>query len=225
MLAEKVALKASGLVKIPNSLSFEEAATLPCAGVTAWHALFETHPPIDTNHTILTLGTGGVSIFAIQLATAMGLHVIGTTSHPDKKEKLKAVGVQDIINYKENPEWQLEVKRLTQNIGVDRVIEVGGAGTLSRSLDALKTGGTVSLIGLLAAPDQSFNPMQILQKNAHVHGITVGSIAMLQKLIHTIEQYQIKPVIDSIFDFSKANDALLKLESGEHFGKIVINIG
>lgn len=112
MLAEKVVLKSSGLVKIPDSLGFEEAATLPCAGVTAWHALFETPPAIEDNHTILTLGTGGVSIFSIQLAKAAGLNVISTTGHLDKTERLKAIGVQNVINYQENPEWQNEVKQL-----------------------------------------------------------------------------------------------------------------
>lgn len=224
MLAQKVVLSEHGVVKIPDHLSYEEAATLPCAAITAWNALMESSTPLKPGSTVLTLGTGGVSIFAVQFAKAAGLNVIGTSSRDDKIKHLKLLGVTDGINYKNNPEWQDAVLSLTNGQGVDHVVEVGGAGTLPRSFQAVRMGGTVSLIGLLAGATEMINPLIVLRKSIRLQGIYVGSTAMFKAMNKAIETHQIKPVIDQVFEFDQANEALAKLESGAHFGKIVIRI-
>lgn len=225
MLAEKVVLHASGLVKIPEHLSFEEAATLPCAGVTAWNALMESSGPLTAGSTILTLGTGGVSIFAMQFAKIIGLQVIATSSSDAKLNRLQSLGIATYgINYKHVIDWQNEVNTLTHGKGVDQVIEVGGAGTLPRSLESVKTAGTVSLIGVLTGTEAQINPWIIMRKSIQLQGIFVGSIAMFVAMNRALEIHRMRPIIDEVFSFGKANEALAKLESGSHFGKIVIHI-
>lgn len=224
MLSEKVVLHSSGIVKIPAHLSYEEAATLPCAALTAWNALMESSGPLKPGSTILTLGTGGVSIFAMQFAKIAGLQVIATSSSDAKLKQLESLGIAHGINYKNTTDWQNEVNAFTQGQGVDQVIEVGGAGTLARSLESVKTGGTVSLIGVLTGTEAQINPWIILKKSIRLQGIFVGSIAMFTAMNRAIESYHIKPIIDEIFSFDKANEALAKLESGSHFGKIVIRM-
>jgi NADPH:quinone reductase-like Zn-dependent oxidoreductase len=223
MLAEKVIRKASGVVKIPEHLSFEEAATLPCAGLTAWNALMESNNPLKPGSTVLTLGTGGVSLFAIQFAKAAGLKVISTSSSDDKLKRLQQLGMTHGINYQTYPEWQNEVKKLTNDLGVDHVIEVGGD-TMSRSLDSLKLAGTISTIGFRAGTHELFNPMSILIKSARIQGIYVGSVAMFKAMNRAIETHHIKPIIDEVFDFDNANKALEKFVTGKHFGKVVIRM-
>ncbi len=225
MLAEKVVLHSSGLVKIPEHLSFEEAATLPCAGVTAWNALMESSGPLKPGATILTLGTGGVSIFAMQFAKIAGLQVIGTSSSDAKLSRLQSLGLAAHgINYKNVTNWQHDVNSLTHGEGVDQVIEVGGAGTLSRSLDSVKTGGIVSLIGVLTGTEDQINPWLILKKSIRLQGIFVGSTAMFTAMNRALEIHNLRPIIDEVFSFDQANEALAKLESGSHFGKIVIRM-
>ncbi len=224
MLAEKVVLHSSGIVKIPTHLSYEEAATLPCAALTAWNALMESSGPLKPGSTILTLGTGGVSIFAMQFAKIAGLQVIATSSSNAKLKQLESLGIAHGINYKNTTDWQNEVSTFTQGQGVDQVIEVGGAGTLTRSLESVKTGGTVSLIGVLTGTEAQINPWIILKKSIRLQGVFVGSIAMFTAMNRAIENYRIKPIIDEIFSFDRANEALAKLESGSHFGKIVIRM-
>jgi NADPH:quinone reductase-like Zn-dependent oxidoreductase len=221
-LREYGAFHESGLVRIPEHLSYAEAATLPCAALTAWNALVNVGK-IKAGDTILTLGTGGVSVFAIQFAKLHGARVIATSSSDAKLARVLLLGADDTINYKTTPEWDAEVLRLTGGEGVDHVVEVGGAGTLPRSCNATRVGGLVSVIGVLAH-GEGLNPMKVLMKNLRVQGIFVGSRQMFEEMNRAITQAQLKPVIDRTFAFSQLREALDFMHSGAHFGKIVIHI-
>ncbi len=221
-LAEEVVMPEEGLVPIPEHLSFEEAATLPCAAVTAWHAVVESGR-IKPGDTVLTLGTGGVSIFALQFAKMAGARVIATSSHDDKLARLREMGASDLINYKTTPEWDRQVFALTQSRGVDHVVEVGGAGTLSRSIRAVRRGGHIALIGVLSGLG-NVDPMPILMKALRVQGIYVGSRTMFEAMNRAITVGQLHPVIDRVFEFQDAIAALKHLESGSHFGKVAIRV-
>jgi NADPH:quinone reductase-like Zn-dependent oxidoreductase len=220
VLREYGAFDEDGLVEIPKHLSYEEAATLPCAAVTAWNALVVSGA-LKAGDTVLTLGTGGVSIFALQFAKMHGARVIVTSSSDKKLEKVKALGTDETINYKKTPEWDKEVLRLTNRIGVDHVVEVGGAGTLSRSLNSVRVGGHVAVIGVLAGAGE-FDPRSILMKSVRMQGILVGSRRMFEEMNDAIEGNQLKPVIDKTFALKEASEALRYMETGSHFGKIVI---
>ncbi|MBV8610263.1 MAG: NAD(P)-dependent alcohol dehydrogenase [Singulisphaera sp.] len=222
VLAELVVLGQDGLVAVPDHLSFEEAATLPCAAVTAWHALFG-EGSIKPGDTVLVQGTGGVSLFALQFARMAGARVIATSSSDEKLERVRALGASDGINYKTTPDWDRRARELTGGRGVDHVVEVGGAGTLPRSLNAVRMGGRISQIGILSGAGE-VNPIPILMKNVHVQGIFVGSRAMFEDMNRAIGLSQLRPVIDRVFDFDVARDALRHMESGAHFGKIVIRV-
>lgn len=224
VLAELVLFAEDALVRAPAHLGFDEAATLPCAAVTAWTALFESWPHLAPGATVLVQGTGGVSLFAAQLARAAGLRVIATSSSPAKIERLRALGVTDTIDYRQHPDWHEEVLRLTGGEGVDRVIEVGGAGTLPRSLQAVKAGGVVSLIGLLTGLGSQIDPMPILFRAVRVEGVLVGSRQSCVELTTALETHAIRPVIDEVFPLERASDALAKLAAGKHFGKVVIRL-
>jgi NADPH:quinone reductase-like Zn-dependent oxidoreductase len=222
VLAERVVLSARGCVAAPPSLSFEQAATLPCAGLTAWAALTEAEARAGQN--VLLLGTGGVSIFALQLAKLMGLRVIITSSSNDKLERARQLGASDTINYKEQPEWDEQALKLTAGVGVDHVLEVGGAGTLGRSLNACRMGGTVSLIGVLTGmPEQNPSPLTVMWKRLVMRGIYVGSRRQLEELCRAVEVGGIVPVIDKTFRFEEAQEAYRYLKSAQHFGKVVIS--
>lgn len=223
VLAEYVALPESGLVHLPDSISYEEAATLPCAGLTAWNALFGKGK-IMPGQTVLVLGTGGVSVFALQFAKAAGAKVIATSSSDDKLKKLKKLGADEVINYKKTPDWDKEVYKLTNNKGVDHVIEVGGAGTLSKSLHAVRVGGVVSMIGVLTGVSAPVDTVLILAKSIDVHGIYVGNRSQFIDMLHAIETHDIHPVIYHVFDFAETKKAFETLESAEHVGKIVIRV-
>jgi NADPH:quinone reductase-like Zn-dependent oxidoreductase len=210
----------NGLVRIPGHLSFEEAATLPCAAVTAWNALVVSGN-VKAGDTVLTLGTGGVSVFALQFAKMHGARVIATSSSDKKLEKAKALGADEIINYKNTPDWDRQVLSLTNRIGVDHVIEVGGAGTLSKSLNSVRVGGHVAVIGILAGAGE-FDPRSALMKAARMQGILVGSRRMFEQMNNAIEGNQLKPVIDKTFAFKEVPEALRYMESASHFGKIVV---
>jgi NADPH:quinone reductase-like Zn-dependent oxidoreductase len=220
VLREYGAFDENGLVRIPESLSFEEAATLPCAGVTAWHALVDSGH-LKAGETVLTLGTGGVSVFALQFAKMHGARVIATSSSDKKLARARGLGADDTINYRETPDWDKEVLRLTNKIGVDHVIEVGGAGTLSKSLNSVRVGGHVALIGVLASGGD-FNPVSILMKGVRAQGIFVGSRRMFEEMNSAIEANRMKPMIDKTFAFEEAQEALKYMEAGAHFGKIII---
>jgi NADPH:quinone reductase-like Zn-dependent oxidoreductase len=222
MLAQARVLPQDGLVLVPDHLSYEEASTLPCAAVTAWHALMVGRG-LAPGDTVLVQGTGGVSLFALQFARLAGARVIATSSQDEKLERVRALGASDGINYKTNPDWDAAVRALTGGVGVDHVIEVGGAGTLGKSLRAVRMGGRISLIGVLSgAGDVNFVP--ILMKNVQVQGIFVGSRAMFETMNRAIALHQLRPVIDRVFEFDQVPAALKYLESGAHFGKVVIRI-
>jgi NADPH:quinone reductase-like Zn-dependent oxidoreductase len=224
MLAEKVVLRASGLVAVPPHLSYEEAATLPCAALTAWHAVMESGAQLRPGAIVLTLGTGGVSLFAIQLARAAGCQVIATSSSDEKLERLRALGATHRINYRKTPAWSEEVKRLTGGAGADLIVEVAGA-TLNRSLDAVAFGGTVSVIGSIGGvAAEPFSPVNLFAKCARMYGVSVGSIEMFGRMNRAIDAHRIRPVIDSVHEFDRANEALARLDSGAHFGKVVIRV-
>ena len=220
VLSEYGAFDEEGLVKIPESLSYEEAATLPCAAVTAWNALVRSGK-LRAGETVLTLGTGGVSVFALQFARMHGARVVATSSSDEKLERAKELGASLLINYRSAPDWDREVLNLTNKTGVDHVIEVGGAGTLGKSLNSVRVGGHVALIGVLAGGGD-FDPRGILMKSVRLQGIYVGSRRMFEELNSAIEANGLKPVIDKTFAFAEAREALRYMESGAHFGKIVI---
>ncbi len=219
MLQEYVLVDQNALVKIPEHLSFEEAATLPCAAVTAWHGLV-VNGKVKAGDTVLVMGTGGVSIFALQLAHLAGATVIATSSSDAKLARLKEMGAAHTINYKTHENWDEQVLAFTGGEGVDHIIEVGGAGTLDRSLKAIRMGGHIALIGVLASGQ--VNPIPILMKSVNVHGVFVGSRAMFEDMNRAISAGGLKPVIDKVFKADQIVEALEYMESGKHFGKIVL---
>lgn len=223
MLAEEVVLPATGVVKVPDHLSFAEASTLPCAGVTAWYALF-VGGDVKPGQTVLLLGTGGVSIFALQLAKLAGARVIITSSDDTKLQRARALGADETINYRTNPDWEQTVLTLTDGEGADHAVEVGGPGTINKTLSALRFGGSISLLGVLTGLADPVETSAILHKNIKIQGTYVGSVAMFQALNKAVSQNGMKPVVDKVFPFSNAVDALEYLESGQHFGKIVVSV-
>jgi NADPH:quinone reductase-like Zn-dependent oxidoreductase len=223
LLAEYAVLSEDGLVAVPEHLSDEEAATLPCAGVTAWHGLVVAGR-VKPGDTVLVQGTGGVSLFALQFARLAGARVLITSSRDDKLERARALGASDGINYKMAPDWGEKVRQLTGGRGVDHIVEVGGAGTLGQSLRAVRLGGHISLIGVLSGNAGQVNPVPILMKNVRVQGIFVGSRAMFEAMNRAVAQAQLRPVVDRVFPFAEAADALRYMESGAHFGKICIRV-
>lgn len=222
VLREYGAVNEESIVGIPEHLSFEEAATLPCAAVTAWHALVESGK-IKTGDTVLTLGTGGVSIFALQIAKLFGAAVIATSSSDEKLAKAAELGADHLINYQERKDWDKAVLELTGGRGVDHVVEVGGTGTLTKSVKAVRTGGHIALIGALDMSGE-FNPVQIFMKGIRMQGIFIGSRQMFEDMNAAIESHKLRPVIDRVFEFDEARQALKHMESGAHFGKIVVKI-
>jgi NADPH:quinone reductase-like Zn-dependent oxidoreductase len=221
VLQEYATFAESALVHIPDYLSYEEAATLPCAAVTAWNALFVGYD-LKPGQTVLTLGTGGVSIFALQFARMAGAKVICTSSSDQKIATLTELGATHCINYKTTPKWDEAVLAVTDGKGVDHVVEVGGAGTLERSIKAAKVGGHIALIGVLSQGEGNLNPVGILMKSLTVQGVFVGSRKMFEDLNQAMTLHRIKPVIDKVFPADKIVEALEHLESGKHFGKIVV---
>jgi NADPH:quinone reductase-like Zn-dependent oxidoreductase len=224
MLAEYVLLEEDGVVKIPAHLSIEEAATLPCAAVTVWHAMME-HAKLKAGDSVLLQGTGGVSIFGLQFARAMGISAIITSSSDEKLARAKALGAAHGINYKTTPDWDKAAVEFTGGRGVDHVVEVGGAATLTRSFHAIRVGGKITLIGGLSGGATELNPGLIFARRANVQGISVGSTQMFMAMNRAIEVSAIKPIIDKVFGFDDAQAAYHHMASGKHFGKIVIRVG
>src|SRR5215216_4520066 len=220
VLREYGAFHEDALVRIPEHLSFEEAAALPCAAVTAWNALIHVGN-LKAGDTILTLGTGGVSVFALQFAKMHGARVIATSSSDEKLARVRELGADETINYRKTPDWDKEVLRLTEGIGVDHVIEVGGAGTLPRSVNAARAGGLVSLIGVLTS-GAGFDPLHVLVKALRVQGVVVGSRRMFEDMNRAVAANGMRPVVGKTFAFEEAREALKYMERGSHFGKIVI---
>jgi NADPH:quinone reductase-like Zn-dependent oxidoreductase len=223
MLAEYVVLDVGGVVRLPEHLSYEEGATLPCAGVTAWNAI------VTTAHTkpgdaVVIQGTGGVSIFALQFAKMLGARVLGTSGSDEKLVRAKTLGLDAGLNYKENPNWADWVLAETDGEGADLVVEVGGAGTFAQSLKAVRVGGTIAQIGVLS---QSTEPLQIapvLRKQVRVQGIFVGSRIDFLAMNRAISLNSLRPVVDCVFPFAEARAAFQRMEAASHCGKIVIRI-
>lgn len=221
VLADSVVLPAAGVTAVPEHLSDAEAATLPCAAVTAWHAVITTGQ-VAPGDTVLIQGTGGVSLFALQFARLAGATVIATSSSDEKLARVKQLGAAHGINYRTHPEWDAVVRELTQGVGVSHVVEVGGAGTLGKSLRAVQANGSISLIGVLTGNAGEVNPLPILMKNIRVQGLYVGSGEMFAAMNRAITQHQLRPIVDRIFKMEETCDALRYLESAQHFGKVVI---
>jgi NADPH:quinone reductase-like Zn-dependent oxidoreductase len=222
LLAEYVVLAEDGVVAIPPHMTFEEAATLPCAALTAWQALV-THGKVSADQTVLVLGTGGVSMFALQFAKMHGARVIATSSSDEKLARAKSLGADDLINYRTTPEWDAEVFRMTGKAGADHVIEVGGTDTFAKSLRAVAVGGTVSVIGGVSGFDSATPLREILSKMALVRGIFVGSRAMFEAMNSALARQQTRPVVDRVFPFADAPAAYEYQRSGAHVGKVVIS--
>lgn len=224
MLAEYVLLSAEGVVGIPPDYSYAEAATLPCAGLTTWTALFP-RGGLQPGDTVLALGTGGVSIFSLQLATAAGAKVIVTSSRDDKLDRARQLGAWQVINYLTTPGWEREVWKLTERRGVDHVIEVGGPGTLEKSMACVAAGGHIALIGVLTGfGPTSASLFPLVAKNVRLNGIYVGPRTEFEAMNRFLAAQRIRPVIDRTFSFDEAPAAYAHLASGEHFGKIVIQL-
>jgi len=221
ILAEYAVLHEDGVVRVPEHLTDEEAASLPCAAVTAWNALFHAGN-LKAGDTVLVQGTGGVSIFALQFALLAGAKVIATSSSNEKLERVRKMGAAETINYKQTPEWGSRVRELTDDKGVDYVVEVGGARTLSESLHAVRHGGQISLIGVLSGGKGEVATAAILMKNVRVQGIYVGSREMFAAMNSAIALHKLRPVVDRVYPFHEVPEALKYMESGSHFGKICI---
>jgi NADPH:quinone reductase-like Zn-dependent oxidoreductase len=223
LLAEYAVLHENGVVRPPAHLTDEEASTLPCAALTAWHGLIRAGR-LRPGESVLVQGTGGVSIFALQFAHLGGARVIITSSSDQKLERARQLGASDGINYRTTPDWEERVRALTGGVGVDHVVEVGGAGTLAKSLKAVRMGGHISLIGVLADGGGQVNPIPILMKTVRVQGIFVGSREMFEAMNRAIALHQLRPVVDRVFPFAEAREAFRYLESGAHFGKVCIRV-
>ncbi len=223
MLAEYVALSAEGVIATPAHLTFEEAATLPCAALTAWHALV-TRGKVSAGQTVMLLRTGGVSIFALQFAKIHGARVIITSSCDAKLARAKELGADEIINYMTIPDWEKEVFRLTDKAGADHIIEVGGTNTFPKSLLAVAMGGTFSVIGGVSGFTSEVSLREILGKSVLIRGIFVVSRDVFVAMNRAISQHQLKPVIDCVFPFSDTPKAYRYAESGAHFGKVVVTV-
>jgi NADPH:quinone reductase-like Zn-dependent oxidoreductase len=222
--AEELVLGEHSLVKSPAHLSDEEAATLTCVGTTAWHALFETGT-VQPGSTVVLLGTGGVSIFALQLAKAAGCRVFITSSSDEKLARARTLGADETINYTRVPEWSGEVRRLTAGLGADLVLEVGGEKTLPQSLAAVRQQGTIITVGAVSGSGGGVPPRALIPGAIRLQGVFVGPRRMHEKVARFVETAKIRPVVDRVFDFGKLPDAYRYLESGSHFGKVAVRLG
>jgi NADPH:quinone reductase-like Zn-dependent oxidoreductase len=222
-LAETMVLGEEGVVRVPEHLSDCEAATLPCAGLTAWSALVE-QGSVGPGDTVLVQGTGGVSIFALQIARLLGARVIVTSSSDAKLERARELGAWQTINYSDDPVWGKTAREMTGGVGVDHVVEVGGAGTLEQSVAAVRVGGQVSVIGVLSGVSSELNIIPVLMQNLRLQGILVGSRESFVRMNRAVETHRLRPVIDRVFGFSEVPAALRHMASGRHFGKICVSI-
>jgi NADPH:quinone reductase-like Zn-dependent oxidoreductase len=223
-LAEFAVFDAKALVKLPDYMTFAEGASLPCAGVSAWTCLTEGRQAIRAGETVLVLGSGGVSLFALQFAKAFGARVIATTSSPKKAEQLRMLGADATINYNERPDWDAAVLDLTGGRGVDRVVEIGGAATFMRSAASTRMGGTLSCVGFVAGQEAGINLLSMIVRTLSVHFYIMGSRVQFEAMLAAMDLHRIHPVIDRTFNMADIVKAYAHLESGQHVGKIVINI-
>jgi NADPH:quinone reductase-like Zn-dependent oxidoreductase len=221
VLNEYSVLPVHGLLPLPDYMSFDEGATLPIAAVTAWNALF-SHGDLMPGSTVLIEGTGGVSLFGLQLAKAAGLRTIITSSSDEKLSRARALGAEETINYHATPEWSRRVRELTGGTGVDLVLEVGGPATVNEALRSVRFGGRIALIGFLSGTALPLNALDFIRGLVTLHAVRVGSRAMFRDLLRAMEQHKLRPQIDRVFRFSEAPEAFQRLLKGAHFGKIVI---
>jgi len=221
VLREFAVFSEQGLVAVPNAWTDEQAATLPCAAVTAWHALFENRPVV-AGDAVLIQGTGGVSTFALQFGKAAGVRAILISSSDEKLARARELGADEGINYKRTPEWDDEARKLTRGVGVDHIVEVGGSGTIARSLRAIRMDGVISVIGALSGAEPSVSPVAILMNSTRVQGVYVGSREMFERMNRAIELHSIRPVIDKVFDWMEIREALRYMASQKHVGKICL---
>ena len=210
-----------GLSKVPEFLTDHEVATLPCAGLTAWRALFED-ADLQPGDTVVLQGTGGVSVFGLQFAHAAGLRTLITSSSDEKLARAKALGADHLVNYRETPEWAKPVRAATGGRGCDFIMEVGGGGTIEQSMRAIRIAGHIAIIGVVAGPGPGFNPASLISNAAKLQGVFVGSRDMFEAMCRAIDLHQIRPVVDKVFPWTRAKAAFEAMRAGEHFGKIVL---
>jgi NADPH:quinone reductase-like Zn-dependent oxidoreductase len=210
-----------GLSKVPAFLTDQQVATLPCAALTAWRALFEDARPAPGD-TVVLQGTGGVSVFGLQFARAAGCRTLITSSSDAKLQRAKALGADHLVNYRETPEWSKPVREATGGVGADVILEVGGAGTIGESMRAVKIGGHIAIIGVVAGGGSPFNPAGLIGNSAKLQGVSVGSREMFEAMCRAIEQHRIAPVVDKVFPWTEARAAFEAMQGAEHFGKIVL---
>ena len=222
MLTEYALLPESAVARFPGSLSYDEAATLPCAGLTAWSSL-TTHARVKPGETVLLMGTGGVSLFGLQFAKALGATTIITSSSNEKLHRAQELGADHVINYQETPEWGAKAFELADG-GVDAVIEIGGAETLQQSLAAVGVSGRIAYVGTLTGMNANLNLLELLGKNLQIHGLTVGNRTEHEKMIGFIDEHRLNPVIDRRFDLEQSPQAIANIAAGQHFGKLVVTL-
>ncbi len=222
-LAEQMVVDVESVVEAPQHLSDAQAATLPCAGVTAWNAVVE-QGGVTAGDTVLTLGTGGVSTFAVKFGAMLGARVIVTSSSDDKLQQVLQLGADEGINYKADDTWDDTVRELTDGRGADLVVEVGGAGTLQKSIRAVRVGGQISLIGVLAGGEQPINIVPVLMQNIRIQGVIVGHREMFERMNRAIEHNEMVPVVDRVFGFDEVREAFERMIGGAHLGKICVEL-
>jgi NADPH:quinone reductase-like Zn-dependent oxidoreductase len=210
-----------GLSKVPDFLSDEQVATLPCAALTAWRGLFQD-ARLKPGDTVVLQGTGGVSIFGLQFAHAAGLRTLITSSFDEKLQRAKGLGADHLVNYRQEPEWSKAVRAATGGVGADMILEVGGGGTIEQSMRAVKIGGHIAIIGVVAGAGNPFNPAALIGNSAKMQGLSVGSREAFEAMCRAIEQHRISPVVDKTFPWTEAKAAFQAMQAGEHFGKIVL---
>jgi NADPH:quinone reductase-like Zn-dependent oxidoreductase len=224
VLSETAVFPASAVAKIPGPLTFAEAATFPCAAVTAWHALVGCESPAGTGDTVLALGSGGVAVFALQIARIRGAGFIGTSSSEAKRERLRGMGADAVLDYAATPEWSLEALRATGGHGADFVVETGGAATLEQSLKACARGGCVTLVGVLSGPAATADAELIQRNELTLRSVYVGPLTMLNDVMQAFAGHGVRPVIDRSFNFGDAPAAFDHLREAGHVGKVVIEL-
>ncbi len=222
-LAEKMVLDAEGVVKVPATLGNVAAATLPCAALTAWSALV-TLGGLRAGQTVLVQGTGGVSLFALQIAKALGARVIATSSHDDKLARLRALGADEVLNYRNDPDWGSAARKLTGGVGVDHVVEVAGGASLEQSLRCVRIGGTVSVVGILGGVKSELSLLPVMMQQVRLQGLVVGHRDGFEAMLGALAAWKLEPVVDRVFDLADAPAAIAYLESGQHFGKVVVSL-
>ena len=223
MLADYVVVSEEAIVHLPAYMSFEEGASLPCAATSAWNALV-SGPILLPGQFVLTMGTGGVSLFALQLAQTFGARVVATSSSRAKCDFLTKLGAFDTINYRDVPAWGEKACELTGGVGVHRVIEIGGAGTIQNSIGSTRIGGCIALIGFVAGFDKTLSPMDIMMRSTQIFSVGMGSRQQFEAMLMAMEAHKVRPVIDQVFPMNDFKAGFRRLESGQHMGKVIIAV-